>query len=352
MNELGKTTPKTKRLLRMFLTYTKSGSADTVQARRDDLDTMCRFAGWLWMMDSGEVREFTHQHVIDWLVTMGRGDANVWANEYSAWLMRSADNGFGRYAPKSRRRKIAHLRTLLRFAHEAEIIPWIIWPSMPKGIVVNPQDGPPADVVRAMIYAAKDRQDDKGVRDAAILGLMFHAGFRSKEIRTLQVESVRSDKLPPSLMVSSKGLGDDVEEVSVLPQTMDDVLSWMDIRGYEKGVLFTSGRRGKWMGNPLTKAALPHIVKEYAAAVEYRQQISPHRLRHSGITEVILKSGGNLPLALDFSRHSDPNDLLIYYDRLRLDRLAAMQTVFSGQVSNRQTDYRVIATTHHAKKRQ
>lgn len=44
--------------------------------------------------------------------------------------------------------------------------------------------------------------------------------------------------------------------------------------------------------------------------------MSCHRIRHSAITAVLERNGGNIRKAQSFSRHADPKTLMIYDDNL------------------------------------
>ena len=71
----------------------------------------------------------------------------------------------------------------------------------------------------------------------------------------------------------------------------------------------------------LTMGGVNWIVKERAMGAGYEngklpdgRSITPHGFRHTAITTILERSGGNIPLAQDFSRHADPRTLRQYDD--------------------------------------
>ena len=69
-------------------------------------------------------------------------------------------------------------------------------------------------------------------------------------------------------------------------------------------------------GSRLTAQSLYNLVDRTSEVVGISKKMSPHRVRHSAITTVLDRNGGNLRKARDFSRHCDVNTLMIYDDNL------------------------------------
>jgi integrase/recombinase XerC len=153
-----------------------------------------------------------------------------------------------------------------------------------------------------------DRSTDLGIRDYAILLLLWDLALRREEVVSLDIW----DFLPGRLMVN--GQGRSIE----LSAQLEDVLDhWMAIReglyfqpkdGSEReDALFLScnGRR-------LSGTDIFRILQGYAEIAGV--SVSPDRVRHSAIMAFFGASGGDVRSAQSLSRHKDPRTLMIYDD--------------------------------------
>jgi integrase/recombinase XerC len=82
-------------------------------------------------------------------------------------------------------------------------------------------------------------------------------------------------------------------------------------------------------GNRLTGEAIRLIVVKYCKLAGIEKQMSPHRLRHSAITEALNQNNGNIRATQKLSRHSDPRTVIIYDDN-RVD----LQGVLTRQLDD------------------
>jgi integrase/recombinase XerC len=67
-------------------------------------------------------------------------------------------------------------------------------------------------------------------------------------------------------------------------------------------------------GHRLTGSAIHKLVAKIAAAAGVNKKMSPHRVRHSGITAALDATGGDVRRVQKLSRHVDLNTLMIYDD--------------------------------------
>ena len=74
--------------------------------------------------------------------------------------------------------------------------------------------------------------------------------------------------------------------------------------------------RAHW-GHRLTGTALYQLVRKTAKAAGITKVLSPHRIRHSGITAALEATNGDVRKVQKFSRHADLNTLMIYDDNRR-----------------------------------
>jgi integrase/recombinase XerC len=153
-----------------------------------------------------------------------------------------------------------------------------------------------------------DRSTDLGIRDYAILLLLWDLALRREEVVSLDIW----DYLPGRLMVDGQG-----RSISLSAQLVDALDHWMAIReglyfqpkdGGDRGdALFLSCNGRRLSGNDIFR-----ILQGYADAAGVK--VSPDRVRHSAITAFFDASGGDARSAQSLSRHKDPRTLMIYDD--------------------------------------
>lgn len=73
-------------------------------------------------------------------------------------------------------------------------------------------------------------------------------------------------------------------------------------------------------GHRLTGTAIYSLVRETAAAAGIKKRMSPHRVRHSGITAALDATNGNVREVKKLSRHARLDTLLIYDDNRMNDQ--------------------------------
>jgi integrase/recombinase XerC len=164
------------------------------------------------------------------------------------------------------------------------------------------------------------RSTDLGIRDYAILLLLWDLALRREEVVSLDIW----DYVRGKLIVNGKGgfvrqsIALNTREAIDLNAQLEEALThWVAILvghyfqpkdGSEReDALFLScnGRR-------LSGTDIFRILQGYAKVAEVK--ISPHRVRHSAITAFLDVSEGDLRSAQALSRHKDPRTLMIYDD--------------------------------------
>jgi integrase/recombinase XerC len=162
------------------------------------------------------------------------------------------------------------------------------------------------------ILALVDRSTDLGIRDYAILRLLWDLALRREEVVSLDIDNY----LPAKLMVKSKGQFDR-QSIDLNPQLENALDHWVAIR---KGLYFqpkdgTDRDDALFLscnGRRLAGTDIFRILQGYADAAGVK--ISPHRVRHSAITAFLDVSEGDMRSAQSLSRHKDPRTLMIYDD--------------------------------------
>lgn len=144
-----------------------------------------------------------------------------------------------------------------------------------------------------------------GIRDAAMLSVMFYAGLRRSEVASLTVGQYEKKA---RLLVDVVGKGSKTRPVPipVNARLAARLNGWLAIRGNESGPLFCSIRRGGHLtGQGITSQAVYNVVTERAKDAGLDSEIAAHDFRRSFITNALTASG-NPVLVADIAGHSDP----------------------------------------------
>lgn len=158
-----------------------------------------------------------------------------------------------------------------------------------------------------------DRTSLKGIRDYAILMLLWSNALRRSEVSKANIGDF--DPSAKTLRIFGKGRGNQPEIVSLGSGTVSAIDAWLSARG-EVGpdkALFVSVNPGYQDGR-LCPQAIYTVVKERCQAAGITKIMSPHRIRHSSITAALEATGGDVRRVQKLSRHSSLNTLLIYDD--------------------------------------
>lgn len=181
---------------------------------------------------------------------------------------------------------------------------------LPKRARKLPEVLDPDEVI--MILDAPDRNDPGGIRDAAILELLYGTGMRVSELIGLQQDALffeigfirvtgKGDKerLVPAGEPARRALEHYLEEAR--PLLLESVKT---VRSRNR--LFLNRR-----GGPLSRVSVWNIVKKYAGQAGIRKNVYPHIFRHSFATH-LLEGGADLRAVQEMLGHSSINTTEIY----------------------------------------
>lgn len=221
-------------------------------------------------------------------------------------------------APRSQMRVISGLKSFYRFLNfdgrrDDNPMQLIDSPStgrkLPEVLTI--------DEVNAM-FSVIDTSDILGLRNRAMLEVLYGSGLRVSELCTLERRRVILDE--HYLTVCGKGskermvpMSDDaVEQISLYLQERER--EGFTAASGEEDYLFLN-RRGKH----LTRVMVFYIVRELAEAAGIVKTISPHTLRHSFATH-LLEGGANLRAIQQMLGHESiaTTEIYLHLDTTRL----------------------------------
>lgn len=149
--------------------------------------------------------------------------------------------------------------------------------------------------------------DMKGLRDKAMLEILYATGIRVSELIELKVEDVnlqmkvlhcKNGKNPRYIPIYDEALHILMEYIT----KVRPVLVFDD----EENTLFTNMN-----GSPMTRQGFWKIVKQYSKQAGIKKDITPHTLRHSFAAH-LLENGANIVAIKDMLGHCDISSTNIY----------------------------------------
>jgi tyrosine recombinase XerC len=209
-----------------------------------------------------------------------------------AWLAWLHDR---KLAKSSIARKLATVRSCFKFLARRGVVELnparqVRSPKLPKRL----PSFLPKDESKDLLDLQPERSGGAGLRDGAILELLYATGLRVAECCGLDRDDL--DRRQGTVRVMGKGGKERV--VPVGDAALHAVANWLAVRGEERGPLFTNTRGGR-----LTTRSVQRIVKRRARAAGIDRRVTPHTLRHSFATHM-LGEGADLRLIQELLGHS------------------------------------------------
>ena len=185
------------------------------------------------------------------------------------------------------------------------------WPALPHFLTVEEVD---------QLLATPDVSTPKGLRDRAMIEVLYATGLRVSELVSLRQPDLNLE----AGYLTTTGKGDKQRLVPL----GDEAVGW--VRRYQRdgrpGLvkrkttprLFVNAR-----GGPLSRVGFWKILKQYALAASLPSDLSPHVLRHSFATH-LLDRGADLRAIQMMLGHADLSTTQIYTHVLD----ARMRTIY------------------------
>jgi integrase/recombinase XerC len=227
-------------------------------------------------------------------------------------------------APNTINVRLCALKSLINYAHQHHYCNFNLADvECLKVEIYRDTIGIPVEGFREMIQIP-DRTTTKGIRDYAILRLLWDNALRRNEICSLNV----GDFHPSGrLAILGKGKLQKIQ-IDLSPASTQAIASWLVARdNYQpEDPLFSSlDRRSK--GHRLDGSSIYRLVRQFSESAGIDKIVSPHRIRHSSITAYLDASDGNIRAAQGLSRHADLNTLTRYDDNRHKYQAQATNTL-------------------------
>ena len=269
-------------LVREYLSYIqveKGLAANSLESYRRDL---ARLEGWA-ATNGKNIEELTRTNLREWIAQLSREGL----------------------APSSVSRAVSAARGLFRFlmldghikSHPAEDL------DTPQKLAHLPRFLTEDEIER--LLAAPDTSTTEGIRDRAILELMYATGLRISELVSMKLADVNID----GGLIVCHGKGSKERRVPIGRSATHWLQQYIARRARSNKAstphLFLNSS-----GFPLTRKVVWAWIKQYAARLELRN-VSPHTLRHSFATH-LLQRGADSRSVQALLGHSDISTTQIY----------------------------------------
>jgi integrase/recombinase XerD len=158
------------------------------------------------------------------------------------------------------------------------------------------------------LLAAPALEQPLGLRDRAMLEVLYASGLRVSELVTLKVPQVSRDM--GVVRVLGKGSKERLVPLG------EEALSWLERYLREARPLLLGGRTSDALfvtsrADAMTRQAFWHLLRRYAVQAGIGKPVSPHTLRHAFATH-LLNHGADLRVVQLLLGHSDISTTQIY----------------------------------------
>jgi site-specific recombinase XerD len=164
-----------------------------------------------------------------------------------------------------------------------------------------------------LLFNAVDATTQTGLRDLAILELLFSAGLRVSELTSLNRDQINLDK--GEFVV--RGKGRKVRPVFLSPEATEILGIYLKTRADSETPLFvnfagkSSLHEKEAENRRLTSRSVQRMVNKYARQAGITKNVHPHTLRHSFATDLLM-NGADLRSVQSLLGHADISTTQIY----------------------------------------
>lgn len=157
------------------------------------------------------------------------------------------------------------------------------------------------------LLASPDISTSKGLRDQALLCLLYDSGARVQELVDIRIRDLRLDS-PAQVKLTGKGRK--TRSVPLMNQTVSILKEYLKKNGLDKEQNADHPLFYNAQGKKLTRQGISYVLKKYAKKCGIND-ISPHQLRHTKAMH-LTEANVNPIFIRDFLGHTDLKVTEIY----------------------------------------
>ena len=265
-----------------YLTKVKQASGNTVASYMRDIR---QFAGWLHDEEQREVVEATQNDIrsfLEHLESEGRSAA-------------------------TRSRALASLKNFYTYVVSSGFLTEspVVEVKVDRGEKKLPQILTSREI--ELLLAQPSSVEPKGIRDKAMLEVMYATGIRVSELISLDIDHVNLE----SGIIKCQS-GKKSRAIPLYPEALKALSAYMkDVRAF---LLAVPGEKALFVnigGARMSRQGFWKILKHYQAAARIDKEITPHTLRHSFAVH-LLENGADLNSVQELMGHSDISSTQMY----------------------------------------
>jgi site-specific recombinase XerD len=236
---------------------------------------------------------------------------NELIRKWRLWLNRLGTNSSDELSKTTQNYHLIALRGFLRYCAKRgyEVLPAdnieLAHTKRPQVTFLSPEE-------LERLTAQPDTSKEAGLRDRAIIELLFSSGLRVSELVGLDRDHINLQRR--EFMVRGKGQKD--RPIFISPEAADWISKYLELRKDNSKPLFIRYNGNRQIDNSgdykrLTARSIQRMVARYALLAGITKHVSPHTLRHSFATDLLM-NGADLRSVQAMLGHSNIATTQIY----------------------------------------
>ena len=223
--------------------------------------------------------------------------------EFLIWIQQFA------ISPYTQARILSGIKTFFQFLQIEQQ-----WPSNPAELLESPRLTRKIPSVLSIIeidqlISAIDLSSIEGMRNKAILEILYGCGLRVSELTNLKISNLYLDV--EFIKVEGKGNKERLipigqQAIKYLNIYLNEVRIHQPIKNGKEDFVFLNRR-----GSPLSRVMIFLIIKDLASKINLNKEISPHTFRHSFASHLV-EGGADLRAVQDMLGHESITTTEIY----------------------------------------
>ena len=265
-----------------YLTKVKQASGNTVASYMRDIR---QFAGWLHDEEQMEVVEATQENIkvfLEHLESEGRSAA-------------------------TRSRALASLKNFYGYVVSSGFLTEspVVEVKVDRGEKKLPQILTSREI--ELLLAQPSSTDPKGIRDKAMLEVMYATGIRVSELISLDIDHVNLESGVIKCQSGKKS-----RTIPLYPEALRALTAYIrEVRSFLTAVPAERALFVNISGARMSRQGFWKILKHYQTAARIDKEITPHTLRHSFAVH-LLENGTDLGSLQELMGHSDISSTQMY----------------------------------------
>ena len=265
-----------------YLTKVKQASGNTVASYMRDIR---QFAGWLHDEERMEVVEATQENIkvfLEHLESEGRSAA-------------------------TRSRALASLKNFYGYVVSSGFLTEspVVEVKVDRGEKKLPQILSSREI--ELLLAQPSSTDPKGIRDKAMLEVMYATGIRVSELISLDIDHVNLESGVIKCQSGKKS-----RTIPLYPEALRALTAYIrEVRSFLTAVPAERALFVNISGARMSRQGFWKILKHYQTAARIDKEITPHTLRHSFAVH-LLENGADLGSLQELMGHSDISSTQMY----------------------------------------